>query len=200
MFKQPHYLQNFIQSIFNSLEGYQNQTLVVGGDGRYYNREAIQIILKMAAANGFGRVLVGQGGNPLDSGGILRDFVKTRPLAASCFPASHNPGGPDEDFGVKYNVTNGGPAPANITDAIYEASKSISEYKILDTSDINLDRVASHQLGNMTVEVIDPVSDYGALMETLFDFNQIKANAVGQLQNVYGFHARRHWTLCQGAD
>jgi phosphoglucomutase len=181
VFKQPNYLQNFIQSIFNSLEGYQNQTLVVGGDGRYYNREAIQIILKMAAANGFGRVLVGQGGI-LSTPAASCVIRKNKAFGGIVLSASHNPGGPDEDFGVKYNISNGGPAPANITDAIYEASKSITEYKILDTSDINLDRVASHQLGNMTVEVIDPVSDYGALMETLFDFNQIKQMLSGNFK------------------
>jgi phosphoglucomutase len=173
VFQQPNYLQNFIQSIFNSLEGYQNQTLVVGGDGRYYNREAIQIILKMAAANGFGRVLVGQGGI-LSTPAASCVIRKNKAFGGIVLSASHNPGGPNEDFGVKYNISNGGPAPATITDAIFECSKSIKEYKILDVSDINLDRVASHQLGNLTVEVIDSVTDYGALMETLFDFNQIQ--------------------------
>jgi phosphoglucomutase len=173
VFQQQNYLQNFIQSIFNSLEGYQNQTLVVGGDGRYYNREAIQIILKMAAANGFGRVLVGQGGI-LSTPAASCVIRKNKAFGGIVLSASHNPGGPNEDFGVKYNISNGGPAPATITDAIFECSKSIKEYKILDVSDINLDRVASHQLGNLTVEVIDSVTDYGALMETLFDFNQIQ--------------------------
>jgi phosphoglucomutase len=135
----------------------------------------------MAAANGFGRVLVGQGGI-LSTPAASCVIRKNKAFGGIVLSASHNPGGPDEDFGVKYNISNGGPAPANITDAIYEASKSISEYKILDTSDINLDRVASHQLGNMTVEVIDPVSDYGALMETLFDFNQIKQMLSGNFK------------------
>ncbi|HEY9762603.1 MAG TPA: alpha-D-glucose phosphate-specific phosphoglucomutase, partial [Trichocoleus sp.] len=172
-FQQPNYLENFIQSIFDSLEGYQNQTLVVGGDGRYYNREAIQIILKMAAANGFGRVLVGQGGI-LSTPAASCVIRKNNAFGGIILSASHNPGGPNEDFGVKYNIGNGGPAPEKVTDAIFENTKKITSYKILDTSDINLDRVGMTQLGNMRVEVIDSVNDYGALMETLFDFNQIQ--------------------------
>ncbi|HEY9738319.1 MAG TPA: alpha-D-glucose phosphate-specific phosphoglucomutase, partial [Trichocoleus sp.] len=172
-FQQTNYLENFIQSIFDSLEGYQNQTLVVGGDGRYYNRQAIQIILKMAAANGFGRVLVGQGGI-LSTPAASCVIRKSKAFGGIILSASHNPGGPNEDFGVKYNIGNGGPAPEKVTDAIYENSKKISAYKILDASDVNLDRIGSSQIGNMRVEVIDSVSDYGALMETLFDFNQIQ--------------------------
>ncbi|NJL46633.1 MAG: alpha-D-glucose phosphate-specific phosphoglucomutase [Leptolyngbyaceae cyanobacterium SM2_5_2] len=173
VFQQPNFLENFIQSIFNSLEGYQNQTLVVGGDGRYYNREAIQIILKMAAANGFGRVLVGLDGI-LSTPAASCVIRKNDAFGGIILSASHNPGGPEEDFGVKYNISNGGPAPANITDAIFAASQTITEYKLLDVSDIDLSRVASHSLGHMTVDVIDSVTDYGALMETLFDFGQIK--------------------------
>ena len=172
-FQQPNYLQNFVQAIFNSLEGYQNQTLVLGGDGRYYNRDAIQIILKMAAANGFGRVMVGQGGI-LSTPAASCVIRKNNAFGGIILSASHNPGGPTEDFGIKYNTGNGGPAPEKVTSAMYEASKTITEYKILDTSDVNLDRIGSNQIGNMTVEVIDAVADYGALMETLFDFNQIK--------------------------
>jgi len=172
-FKQPHYLENFIQSIFDSLEGIQNQTLVLGGDGRYYNREAIQIILKMAAANGFGKVLVGQGGI-LSTPAASCVIRKTNAFGGIILSASHNPGGPDEDFGVKYNVSNGGPAPEKVTSAIFDRSKTITEYKILDASDVDLDRIGSTQLGNMTVEVIDCVADYGSLMETLFDFAQIQ--------------------------
>lgn len=172
-FQQPNYLQNFVQSIFNSLEGIQNQTLVLGGDGRYYNREAIQIILKMSAANGFGKVLVGQGGI-LSTPAASCIIRKNDAFGGIILSASHNPGGPDEDFGVKYNIGNGGPAPANVTNAIFDRSKSISEYKILDASDVDLDRIGSTQLGNMTVEVIDSVADYAAQMETLFDFEQIQ--------------------------
>jgi len=180
-FQQPHYLQNFVQAIFNSLEGYQNQTLVVGGDGRYYNREAIQVILKMAAANGFGRVLVGQGGI-LSTPAASCIIRKNNAFGGIILSASHNPGGPEEDFGIKYNIGNGGPAPEKVTSAIFEASKTISEYTILDASDINLDRIGTTQLGNTTVDVIDAVADYGALMESLFDFNQIKQLLAGQFR------------------
>lgn len=180
-FQQENYLQNFVQSIFDSLEGIQNQTLVLGGDGRYYNREAIQIILKMAAANGFGRVLVGQGGI-LSTPAASCIIRKSNAFGGIILSASHNPGGPNEDFGIKYNTSNGGPAPEKVTNAIYERSKTISEYKILDTSDIDLDRIGSTQMGHMTVEVIDSVSDYGALMETLFDFNQIKQLLAGNFR------------------
>ncbi|MBD1916114.1 MULTISPECIES: alpha-D-glucose phosphate-specific phosphoglucomutase [Cyanophyceae] len=173
VFQQSNYLENFVQSIFDSLEGYQNQTLVVGGDGRYYNRQAIQIILKMAAANGFGRVLVGQGGI-LSTPAASCVIRKNNAFGGIILSASHNPGGPDEDFGIKYNTGNGGPAPEGVTDAIYARSQTITEYKILDAADIDLDRIATHSLGHTTVEVIDSVSDYGALMETLFDFGQIK--------------------------
>jgi phosphoglucomutase len=172
-FKQPHYLENFIQSIFDSLDGIQNQTLVLGGDGRYYNREAIQIILKMAAANGFGKVLVGQGGI-LSTPAASCVIRKNDAFGGIILSASHNPGGPDEDFGVKYNVSNGGPAPEKVTSAIFDRSKTITEYKILETSDVDLDRIGTTQLGHMTVEVIDSVADYAAQMETLFDFAQIQ--------------------------
>ncbi|MBW4483540.1 MAG: alpha-D-glucose phosphate-specific phosphoglucomutase [Tildeniella torsiva UHER 1998/13D] len=173
VFQQSNYLENFVQSIFDSLEGFQNETLVVGGDGRYYNRQAIQVILKMAAANGFGRVLVGQGGI-LSTPAASCVIRKNNAFGGIILSASHNPGGPDEDFGIKYNTGNGGPAPEGVTDAIYARTKTITEYKILDAADIDLDRIATHSLGHTTVEVIDSVSDYGALMETLFDFGQIK--------------------------
>ncbi len=173
VFQKPNYLENFVQSIFDSLDGYQGQTLVVGGDGRFYNRQAIQIILKMAAANGFGKVLVGQGGifsTPAVSC-IIRKYGAFGGIVLS---ASHNPGGPDGDFGIKYNIGNGGPAPEKVTSAIFERSKVIDQYKILDAEDVNLDRVGTTSLGNMTVEVLDSVNDYAALMETLFDFEQIR--------------------------
>ena len=173
VFQQPHYLENFVQSIFDSLDGYQGQTLVVGGDGRFYNRQAIQVILKMAAANGFGKALVGQGGifsTPAVSC-IIRKYEAYGGIVLS---ASHNPGGPDGDFGIKYNIGNGGPAPEKVTSAIFEHSKAISEYQLLDAEDVNLDRIGTTTLGSMTVEVLDAVTDYAALMETLFDFEQIR--------------------------
>lgn len=171
-FQQPNYLENFVQSIFDSLEGYQGKTLVLGGDGRYYNRQAIQIILKMAAANGFGRVKVGHRGilsTPATSC-IIRKYEAFGGIILS---ASHNPGGPDADFGIKYNTGNGGPAPEKVTEAIYARSKEIDSYKIIEASDVDLDRLGESKLGEMVVEVIDSVQDYQALMESLFDFNRI---------------------------
>ncbi|NEO55448.1 MAG: alpha-D-glucose phosphate-specific phosphoglucomutase [Okeania sp. SIO3B5] len=171
-FKQPHYLENFIQSIFDSLENIEGQTFVLGGDGRYYNRQAIQIILKMAAANGVGRMLVGQGGI-LSTPAASCIIRKNQAFGGIILSASHNPGGPEEDFGVKYNISNGGPAPEKVTSAIYERSKVIDSYKIIEAADINLDQLGSNNLGEMTVEVIDSVADYAELMESLFDFAKI---------------------------
>ena len=173
VFQQPHYLENFVQSIFDSLEGYKGQTIVLGGDGRYYNRQAIQIILKIAAANGVGRVLVGQGGilsTPAASC-IIRQY---KAFGGIILSASHNPGGPDGDFGVKYNVTNGGPAPEKVTEAIYARSKVIDSYKIFDSPDVNLDKLSVLRMGEMAIEVIDPVEPYARLMESLFDFDRIR--------------------------
>ncbi len=173
VFQQPHYAANFIQSVFDSLTGYEGQTLVVGGDGRYFNREVIQIVLKMAAANGFGRVLVGQGGilsTPAASH-LIRSAGAFGGLVLS---ASHNPGGPDEDFGIKYNVSNGGPAPEKVTDAIHAHTLAIDSYRIVDAEDIDIDTLGTNQLGGMTVEVVDPVAAYADLMEQLFDFPAIR--------------------------
>lgn len=172
VFQQPHYLENFVQSIFDSLEGYQGQTLVLGGDGRYYNRQAIQIILKMAAANGFGRVMVGRGGI-LSTPAASCVIRKYQAFGGIILSASHNPGGPDGDFGIKYNISNGGPAPEKVTEAIYARSKVIDQYKILDAADIDLEKLGEFQLGTLTVQVIDSVTDYVELMESLFDFNRI---------------------------
>lgn len=172
-FQQPNYLENFVQATFDSLDDYQGKTLVLGGDGRYFNRPAIQIILRMAAANGVGKTLVGQGGilsTPAASC-LIRKYDAFGGLVLS---ASHNPGGPEGDFGVKYNVSNGGPAPEKVTSAIFEHTKSISEYKITDTEDIDLDEPGTKQVGEMTVEVVDSVADYAELMEQLFDFGKIR--------------------------
>lgn len=173
VFQKIHYLENFIQSIFDSLEGCQGQTLVLGGDGRYFNRPAIQTILKMAAANGIGRVLVGQGGI-LSTPAVSCIIRKYKAFGGIVLSASHNPGGPQGDFGVKYNIGNGGPAPEKVTDAIYARSQVIDQYRILDTEDIDLDQLGSTQLGSMAVEVIDSVADYAELMASLFDFDKIK--------------------------
>ncbi len=172
VFRKLHYLENFVQSIFDSLEGYQGQTLVLGGDGRYYNRQAIQIILKMAAANGWGRVLVGQGGI-LSTPAVSCIIRKNQAFGGIILSASHNPGGPDGDFGIKYNISNGGPAPEKVTEAIYARSKVIDSYKMLEAGDVNLDQLGTFQLSEMTVEVIDSVADYSELMESLFDFDRI---------------------------
>ena len=173
-FQQPNYVENFVQSIFDSLEGFEGKTLVIGGDGRYFNREVIQIALKMAAANGFGRVLVGRGGI-LSTPAASNVIRKHGAFGGIILSASHNPGGPTEDFGIKYNIGNGGPAPEKITEAIYARTKAITEYRILDAPDVDLDSIGTGALGGMTVEVIDPVADYAELMESLFDFAAIRA-------------------------
>jgi phosphoglucomutase len=172
VFQKRHYLENFVQAIFDSLEGYQARTLVLGGDGRYYNCQAIQIILKMAAANGWGRVLVGQRGI-LSTPAVSCIIRKDQAFGGIILSASHNPGGPDGDFGIKYNINNGGPAPEKVTEAIYARSKVIDAYKILEATDVDLDQLGTSQLHEMTVEVIDSVSDYAQLMESLFDFDRI---------------------------
>ncbi len=177
-FQQPNYVQNFVQSIFNSLEGFEGKTLVIGGDGRYFNREVIQIAMRMAAAAGFGKVMVGRGGI-LSTPAASHVIRKYGAFGGIILSASHNPGGPTEDFGIKYNIGNGGPAPEKITDAIYAGTKTISEYRVLDAPDLDLDTVGTFDLGEMTVEVIDPVADYAELMESLFDFPALRAMFAG---------------------
>ena len=172
-FKAENYLQNFIQSIFNCLDGLEGSTLVLGGDGRYFNREAIQIILRMTAANGVGRILLGQGGI-LSTPAASHVIRKYKALGGILLTASHNPGGPDGDFGVKFNISNGGPAPEALTDAIYEASKQIKEYKIVEVKASPIDQPGTFKLANMEIEIIDPVADYADLMEDLFDFKSIR--------------------------
>ena len=178
VFAQPHYAENFIQSVFDSLDGFAGQTLVVGGDGRYLNRGVIQTVLKMAAANGFGRMLVGQGG-------ILSTPAASHLIRASgafgglVLSASHNPGGPDEDFGIKYNIGNGGPAPEKVTDAIAARSLVIDRYRIAEAADVDIDSLGTRQLGDMVVEIVDPVAAYADLMASLFDFDAIRAMIAG---------------------
>ncbi|HTV71976.1 MAG TPA: alpha-D-glucose phosphate-specific phosphoglucomutase [Rhizobiaceae bacterium] len=174
VFQQENYAENFIQSVFDSLEGYQGKTLAIGGDGRYFNREVIDIAIRMAAANGFGKVIVGRGGI-LSTPAASNIIRKYKCFGGIILSASHNPGGPHEDFGIKYNIGNGGPAPEKITDAIFARSKAITEYRIADFGPIDLDTIGSTTAGGMIVEVIDPVADYAALMETLFDFDAIRA-------------------------
>jgi len=174
VFQQPGYAENFIQSVFDVVPRPEGATLVLGGDGRFYNRTVIQQAIRMAAANGYARVLVGQGGilsTPAASH-VIRKYGASGGLILS---ASHNPGGPDEDFGIKYNIANGGPAPEGVTEAIYARTTSIDRWLDIDAPDVDLDVIGETQVGGLTVAVIDPVADYAALMESLFDFDAIRA-------------------------
>jgi len=173
VFQQPGYLENFVQAIFDSLEDFTGKTLVLGGDGRYFNRVAIQTIIKIAAANGFGELIIGQGGllsTPAASH-VIRKYAAFGGLILS---ASHNPGGPDEDFGIKYNVGNGGPAPEKYTNAFFQRSQVIDSYKTTAIEDVDLDSIGSQQIDELKITIIDPVTDYAELMQSIFDFNLLK--------------------------
>ena len=176
VFQQANYLENFVQAIFDSLDDLSGQTLVVGGDGRFYNKTAIHTIIKMAAANKVSTILVGQDGI-LSTPAVSCVIRKYKALGGIVLSASHNPGGPDGDFGIKYNVNNGGPAPEKITDAIYARTQNIDSYKISDSSDnaVNLAVIGSYQIENTTIKVIDSVADYAELMGQLFDFDAIRS-------------------------
>lgn len=173
VFQQAHYLENFVQSIFDTLELPTDATLTLGGDGRFYNRVAIQTIIKMAAANGFAKVIVGQGGI-LSTPAASHVIRKYQTFGGIILSASHNPAGPEEDFGIKYNTANGGPAPEKITEAIFAKTKTISEYKIADISQIDIETLGETNVDGFTVQVIDPVRDYADLMANMFDFSAIK--------------------------
>jgi phosphoglucomutase len=173
-FQQHGYLENFVEAIFETLGECAGITLVLGGDGRFYNRTAIQVILKMAAAHGVGKVLVGQGGI-LSTPAVSCVIRKHGADGGIVLSASHNPGGPDGDFGIKYNIANGGPAPEKITEAIFVNTQTLTRYLISDAADVNLDHIGTTQLEQMLVEVIDPVADYAGLMSRLFDFEAIRA-------------------------
>jgi phosphoglucomutase len=173
VFQAPGYLENFVQSIFDSLQGFRGKTLVLGGDGRFHNDQAIQTIVKMAAANGFGRILVGQRGL-LSTPAASCVIRKRQAFGGIILSASHNPGGPDGDFGVKYNTHNGGPAPEGITEAIFAKTQQIERYRIVEAPDLDLGRLGTTELGDTTVEVIDPIADYLELMQRLFDFDRIR--------------------------
>lgn len=175
VFQQPGYAENFIQSVFDVVERAPGSTLVLGGDGRYHNRTVIQQAIRMAAANGYGKVLVGKGGilsTPAASN-VIRKHGASGGLILS---ASHNPGGPDEDFGIKYNIANGGPAPEGVTEAIHARTQTIDRWLTVDAPDFDLDTLGTTQIGALAVEVIDPVADYAQLMESLFDFSAIRAH------------------------
>lgn len=181
VFQGAHYLENFVQAIFDTQTDLNGGTLVVGGDGRYYNREAIQVILRMAAANGVRRVLVGQGGllsTPAASC-LIRKYKTQGGIILS---ASHNPGGPDGDFGIKFNTANGGPAPEKVTEAIYARTREIDRFRTLNTPDIDLDVIGTNQIAQTWIEVMDPVTDYAALMAEIFDFDAIGRLLVGSFR------------------
>ena len=173
VFQQPNYAENFIQSVFDVVQPGPGATLVIGGDGRFHNRTVIQQAIRMAAANGYGKVMVGKGGilsTPAASH-VIRKYEASGGLVLS---ASHNPGGPEEDFGIKYNIANGGPAPEGVTDAIYARTQEIDRWLTVDAPDVDLDAIGRIEVAGMAVEVIDPVADYADLMESLFDFSAIR--------------------------
>jgi len=172
-FEQPNYLESFVEAIFRTLPGVQGGTLVLGGDGRYGNRRAIDVILRMAAAHGVSKVITTTGG--ILSTPAASHLIRSRKaIGGIILSASHNPGGPNGDFGVKVNGANGGPTPASFTDAVYECTKTLEQYSIVDAATIALDAPGNHAIGAMVVEVIDGVDDFVALMQELFDFDSIR--------------------------
>ena len=178
VFMQPGYLENFVQSVFNAVHeehpgGFGEQVLVLGGDGRFYNRPAIQLIVRMAVAAGFGKVLVGRGGI-LSTPAMSAVIRRRKALGGLVLSASHNPGGIDEDFGIKYNISNGGPAPEKVTEGIYKHTLAISEYRTIAHPDIDIDTLGSQRIGGTVVEIFDPIADYAAVMEELFDFAALR--------------------------
>jgi phosphoglucomutase len=173
VFRQPHYLENFVQSVLDAAPPPPGALLVLGGDGRYLNDQAIQVVLRIAAANGVSRVLVGQDGL-LSTPAASHLIRKHAAYGGILLSASHNPGGPDGDFGIKFNVANGGPAPERVTSAIAAETREIREYRVLDGEDVPLDSPGGHTRGGMAVEIVDPVADYAELMETILDFAAIR--------------------------
>ncbi len=172
VFQKPRYVENFVQSIFDNVDGKEGATLVIGGDGRFFNDSVAQIAIRMASANGFGRVLVGQKGL-LSTPAASCVIRKHKAIGGLVLSASHNPGGPDGDFGIKFNMSHGGPAPESFTEAVFKRASELAEYKIVDAPDIDLGRIGETKVGDMAVEVIDPVADYAELMEQLIDFDKV---------------------------
>lgn len=174
VFQQPNYLENFLQAIFDAAGDFRGATLVAGGDGRYWNREALRVLFRIAAGNGVGRLIVGRDG--LLSTPAASHLIRQRGASGGfLLTASHNPGGPDGDFGVKFDTANGGQAPESLTEAMWRASMELHEYRACDIEPPDLQRLGVHQAGAMEIEVVDPVADYAALMEQLFDFEAIRA-------------------------
>ncbi|KAG8703349.1 Phosphoglucomutase-2 [Ceratobasidium sp. 395] len=176
VFEQEHYTENFIQAILDAMpgSGVAGSTLVVGGDGRYHSKPTVQSILKIAAANGVKKLYIGQDAilsTPAASN-IIRQYKADGGILLT---ASHNPGGPDNDFGIKYNINNGGPAPESVTDKIFERTKSITAYKVLDAGELDLSKIGKHTYGPLEVEILDSVKDYLALLKDIFDFPLIKS-------------------------
>ncbi|MFO1176644.1 MAG: alpha-D-glucose phosphate-specific phosphoglucomutase, partial [Paracoccaceae bacterium] len=178
VFMSRHYLENFIQSTFDAIGGVDGKSLVLGGDGRYFNDRAAQVILRMAAANGASRVIIGQGAI-LSTPAASHLIRLNRTDGGIILSASHNPGGRDADFGVKFNMPNGGPAPEAVTEAIFARSGALTSYRILEAGDLDLMKIGRQMLGKMEVVVVDPVADYAALMERLFDFAKMRALFAG---------------------
>ena len=172
VFRQPHYLENFVAAIFTAVPGLAGATLVLGGDGRYFNDRAVKTIIELAAGHGIGRLIVGQGGL-LSTPAASHLIRKNRAKGGIILSASHNPGGPDGDFGIKYNGENGGPAPEKLTEAIYAATLTLTAYRRLPGADIDLTAIGEHAHGHLRVSVVDPVEDYALLMQELFDFAAI---------------------------
>lgn len=174
VFMQPHYLENFVQSIWTGIGGVKGKTLVLGGDGRYFNDRAAQVVLRMAAASGASKVIVGQ--NALLSTPAASNLIRKRKADGGIIlSASHNPGGPNGDFGIKYNAANGGPANEQTTDRIFAATKEITGYDIIEAQDVDLNQIGTTKLADMEIEVVDPVADYAEMMEGIFDFDALSA-------------------------
>lgn len=173
VFQQPHYLENFLQSIFDVEASLKGKTLIIGGDGRYHNREAIYTAIAMAAGNGIAKVIVGQGG--ILSTPAASNLIRVHNAAGGLlFTASHNPAGPDGDFGIKFNIAGGGQAPEALTGKLYEVSRQITRYRIFEGANVDLDRRGSQQLGDTLIDVVDSVDDYARLQQSLFDFDRIR--------------------------
>lgn len=174
VFQQPHYLECFIQAVLDTLKLPQGSTLVLGGDGRYFNNEALQVLIRLAAAAGVGHLVIGQHGL-LSTPAASNLIRKRRAQGGFLLTASHNPGGPEGDFGIKFNMPTGGQAPESVTNAVYEASRRLAGYRIAELPDIDLSRTGVQQHGPLRIEVVDPVDDYLELMQQLFDFDRMAA-------------------------